>query len=90
MMRKIIQINKCANSINVVVIQRILTNLAESGSVNLTRLAMHSGLNFNTCKRYSNLMKILRWVEIKYERKNIVIHLTESGKKINNDLKFVN
>lgn len=85
-----VQINDCAKSINVAVIQRILKKLSENGSINLTKLAMQSGLNFNTCKKYSNLMNILNWIEIKYERKNIIIYITESGKKIKNNLEFVN
>jgi predicted transcriptional regulator len=43
---------------------------------------MHSNLNYVTCKKYSNLMSVLNWIEIIEEEKNTTILVTDMGKKV--------
>jgi predicted transcriptional regulator len=71
-----------ATSIKIDVMYRILEVLCNSGPKKITNLAMLSGLNHITCKKYSNLMKMLTWVEITKEKKSTVISVTEQGKKL--------
>lgn len=71
-----------ASSVKIDVICRILDVLCNSGSKKITNLAMLSGLNYLTCKKYSNLMEILTWVEITKEEKNTIISVTDAGKKL--------
>ncbi|MGI0074028.1 MAG: hypothetical protein ACREA3_09475 [Nitrosotalea sp.] len=58
-------------SINVDVMNRILKVLYEQSPVKITNLAMSSGLNYNTCKRYLHLMGIFGWIETSSEDKII-------------------
>jgi predicted transcriptional regulator len=71
-----------ASSVKIDVICRILEVLCNSGPKKITNLAMLSGLNHLTCKKYSNLMEILTWVKITKDEKNTIISVTESGKKL--------
>ena len=71
-----------ASSVKIDVIYRILEVLCNSGPKKITNLAMLSGLNYLTCKKYSNLMEILTWVKITKVEKSKVISVTESGKKL--------
>lgn len=45
------------------VVKRILDALIESGSINKTNLALKTGLNYNSCLRYVNLLKQMGWIE---------------------------
>ena len=71
-----------ASSVKIDVICRILDVLCNSGPKKITNLAMLSGLNHLTCKKYSNLMELLTWVEITKDEKSRIISVTESGKKL--------
>ncbi|MFQ5439876.1 MAG: hypothetical protein ACE5DL_00275 [Nitrosopumilaceae archaeon] len=71
-----------ATSIKINVMSRILEVLCNSGPTKITNLAMLSGLNHLTCRKYSNLMKMLTWVEITKDEKSTVISVTEAGKKL--------
>ena len=71
-----------AKSIKITVMYRILEVLCSTGPKKITNLAMLSGLNHVTCKKYSNLMELLSWVEIAKEKKSTMIIATETGKKI--------
>lgn len=78
-----------ATSIKINVMYRILEVLCNSGPKKITNLAMLSGLNHVTCRKYSNLMKMLTWVEITKDKKSTTISVTEPGKKIWDVLKNV-
>jgi predicted transcriptional regulator len=75
-----------ASSVKIDVIYRILEVLCNSGPKKMTNLAMLSGLNYLTCKKYSNLMEILSWVKITKDEKSTVISITETGKKLREKL----
>ncbi len=73
-------------SINVDVMNRILKVLYEQSPIKMTNLAMFSGLNYNTCKRYLNLMQIFSWIETSSEDKIVMVRITETGRKIHHKL----
>jgi predicted transcriptional regulator len=70
-----------SNTFNVKVIIRILSTLRENGRVNRTNLAGKSGLNYNKCIRYVNLLQVLGWVEVIFDDGYFVI-VTEKGVQI--------
>lgn len=71
-----------AKIFSVDVMQRMLDVLDDRGPSKITNLAMFSGLNHNTCKRYVYLMSIFGWFEIAYDGKSTTIQLTENGRTI--------
>ncbi|HEV2192552.1 MAG TPA: winged helix-turn-helix domain-containing protein [Nitrosopumilaceae archaeon] len=73
-------------NINVYVLNRILKVLYEESPVKITNLAMSSGINYNTCKRYLHLMRIFGWIETSSENKVIMVRITEAGRRIHNTL----
>ncbi|HYL67006.1 MAG TPA: winged helix-turn-helix domain-containing protein [Nitrosopumilaceae archaeon] len=73
-------------NINVDVMNRILKVLYEQSPIKLTNLAMASGLNYNTCKRYLHLMKIFGWIETSSEDDVTMARITEAGGKIHSTL----
>ena len=73
-------------NINVDVMNRILKVLYEQSPIKITNLAMSSGLNYNTCKRYLHLMRIFGWIETSSEDKIILARITETGRRIHSTL----
>lgn len=71
---------------NIDVMHRILNALYEMGKSRITYIAVYAGLNNNTTKRYLNLMKTFAWVEPEKEEGHVVLHLTETGIFIHNQL----
>lgn len=71
-----------AASIKIEVMYRILEVLCNSGPKKITNLAMLAGLNHVTCRKYSNLMKMLTWVEVTKDKKSTIISVTDQGKKL--------
>jgi predicted transcriptional regulator len=83
---EVLEMAPSTKNINVDVMNRILKVLYEHSSIKITNLAMSSGLNYNTCKRYLHLMKIFGWVETSSEDKTIMARITETGRKIHSKL----
>lgn len=69
-------------SINLSVLSRILDVLHTGGPMKITNLAMYSGLNFTSCKKYSNLLNTLSWIEIKQSKNTQLFSITTDGKDI--------
>jgi len=70
-----------AKIFSVDVMRRMLAVLDE-GPSKVTNLAMFSGLNHNTCKRYVYLMSIFGWLEVVYDGNTTMIHMTENGRTV--------
>jgi predicted transcriptional regulator len=83
---EVLEMAPSTKNINIDVMNRILKVLYEHGQIKITNLAMSSGLNYNTCKRYLELMKIFGWVETSSEDKTIMAKITEAGRRIHNAL----
>jgi predicted transcriptional regulator len=81
-----VEMPSSTKNINLDVMNRILKVLYEHGPIKLTNLAMSSGLNYNTCKRYLHLMKIFGWIETLSVDVAIMARITEAGRKIHNTL----
>jgi predicted transcriptional regulator len=79
---EVLEMALSTKNINVDVMNMILKVLYEHSQIKITNLAMSSGLNYNTCKRYLHLMKIFGWVETSSEDKVIMARITETGRKI--------
>jgi len=71
-----------ARIFNIDVMKRMLAVLDDKGASKITNLAMFSGVNHNTCKRYVYLMNIFGWIEIAYDGKSTTMNLTENGRTI--------
>ncbi|MBI3639148.1 MAG: hypothetical protein HY223_02425 [Thaumarchaeota archaeon] len=83
---EVLDMASSTKNINVDVMNRILKVLYEQSPIKLTNLAMSSGLNYNTCRRYLNLMKIFGWIETSSEDKITLARITETGRKIHSTL----
>lgn len=82
--------NHITQSFNVGIIVRILNSLSNRGSLNTTRLAMYSSLNYSRCKRYLHLMKELNWIIFEKGDRTLKIRCTDSGKQAMQELcKFI-
>ncbi len=83
---EVLEMTPSTKNINIDVMNRILKVLYEQSPIKLTNLAMSSGLNYNTCKRYLHLMKIFGWIETSSEHKVTMARITEVGRRIHNTL----
>lgn len=70
-----------ATTLNLKVILRILTALHESGNVKRTNLARKTGLNYNKCVRYLNLLQLLGWIKV-VTKEGFFVAITERGTEI--------
>lgn len=61
---------------------RILRTLNETGNMKKTNLGLKTGLNYNSCLRYVDLLKALEWVKVTSDKEELVT-ITQSGKQIN-------
>lgn len=68
-------------SMNIEVMNRIMKALCDD-TMKITNLAMFCKLNHNTCKKYLQLMNKFGWIVISNNDKNILVKLTDSGRKI--------
>jgi predicted transcriptional regulator len=83
---EVLEMVPSTKNVNVDVMNRILKVLYEQSPIKITNLAMSSGLNYNTCKRYLHLMKIFGWIETSSEDSVIMARITETGRKIHSKL----
>lgn len=83
---KVLEMVSSTKNINVDVMNRILKVLYEQSQIKITNLAMSSGINYNTCKKYLHLMKIFGWIETLIEDKVILARITETGRRIHRTL----
>jgi predicted transcriptional regulator len=63
------------------VINRILAVLDQNGPMKKTNLAGRAGLNYDTCVKYVNLLKLLNWIDVIVNDTEYVI-ITPYGKQI--------
>ena len=61
---------------------RILRTLNETGNMKKTNLGLKTGLNYNSCLRYVDLLKALEWVKVTSDKEELIT-ITQSGKQIN-------
>src|SRR5438093_8146879 len=59
------------------VTKRILSILFEHGPTKKTNLATKTGLNYNVCVRYINMLKLLGWLGV-----NTEISITDTGRNV--------
>jgi CheY-like chemotaxis protein/predicted transcriptional regulator len=59
------------------VTKRILSILFEDGPTRKTNLATKTGLNYNVCVRYINMLKLLGWLNV-----NTEISITDTGRNV--------
>jgi CheY-like chemotaxis protein/predicted transcriptional regulator len=59
------------------VTKRILSILFEDGPTKKTNLATKTGLNYNVCVRYVNMLKLLGWLNV-----NTEISITDTGRNV--------
>ncbi len=83
------KINGYGKNYNIEVIIRILSVLHENGPEKITNLAMRSGINHTTCKKYSYFMQKLEWIQVTSEKCNTYLQVTNSGIKILEKLSIV-
>ncbi len=57
----------------------MLEILQENGRIKRTQLAGKTGLNYNKCIKYINLLKILGWVDVIFDE-TYYVAITQSGK----------
>jgi CheY-like chemotaxis protein/predicted transcriptional regulator len=60
------------------VTKRILEALSTHGSIKKTNLATKTGLNYNVCRRYIKMLKILEWIN----EAGAEISVTELGRQV--------
>lgn len=70
-----------SNTFNMKIICKILVTIRERGRINRTNLAGMSGLNYNQCIKYVNLLRLLDWVHVVFDD-NYQIIITEKGIEI--------
>jgi len=70
-----------ASTFNLNVIRRMLEVLSYGGKVKRTQLALKSGLNYNKCVKYINLLKLLGWLDVILSG-TYYCTITQSGKEI--------
>ncbi|MDE1830584.1 MAG: winged helix-turn-helix domain-containing protein, partial [Thaumarchaeota archaeon] len=68
-----------ANVYSINVIKRIIHILYENGSLKRTNLAGMSGLNYNKCIRYLNLLHALGWIKVMYDDGSCFVAVTDRG-----------
>ncbi len=68
-----------ANNFNINVVRRIINVLHENGHLKRTNLAGKSGLNYNKCMRYIDLLYALGWIRILFEDGSCFITITDRG-----------
>ena len=67
-----------SSTFNLNVMMRILQQLYENGRINRTNLAGKTGLNYNTCIKYINLLQLLGWASLDHDIINYVA-ISEKG-----------
>ena len=65
------------------VTKRILGMLSESSPMKKTNLAIKTGLNYNVCLRYINMLQVLGWLEVEKGGKWEQISITDLGRQVN-------
>jgi CheY-like chemotaxis protein/predicted transcriptional regulator len=65
------------------VTKRILGMLSESSPIKKTNLAIKTGLNYNVCLRYINMLQVLGWLEVEQGGKWEQISITDLGRQVN-------
>ncbi len=70
-----------SRTFNIIIVKRILHQLYENGRLKRTNLSGKTGLNYNNCIKYTNLLKMLGWIEIIYDA-GYYITITQKGKEI--------
>jgi CheY-like chemotaxis protein/predicted transcriptional regulator len=74
-----------AGSFSFEVTKRILEALEASGPMKKTNLATKTGLNYNVCLRYVNMLKLLEWIDVTSDKWNYV-SITEIGRQVKSKL----
>lgn len=64
------------------VTKRILDMLSESSPIKKTNLAIKTGLNYNVCLRYINMLQVLGWLEVEKGGKWEQISITDLGRQV--------
>ena len=64
------------------IIYRILSELSKKGASKITPLAMSTHLNHNTCKKYVDLLLVVDWIELSFEKKHLIIKINNNGREI--------
>ena len=72
-------------SFSFIVAKRILSALEQNGPTRKTNLATKSGLNYNACLKYIDMLKLLEWIDITHN-KSTLISITTLGREINERL----
>ena len=68
-----------ASSVKIKVLIRIFDTLRENNHINRTNLTGKTGLNYDNCMKYLNLLIRLGWVESVYKNGRHYLTMTESG-----------
>lgn len=73
---------------NIKIACRILSILVENGRINRTNLAGKSGLNYNRCVKYTEILLRLGWARIIFDDSNYLA-ITNNGLETMNKLSGV-
>lgn len=79
-----------ANTFSINVVKRIIRILYENGRLKRTNLAGMSGLNYNKCIRYLNLLHALGWINVLFDGGICFVTVTEKGIEVIEQLKNFN
>lgn len=77
------------NLVDLKKIKRILEILAENGRVKRTQLSAKTGMNYDRCMRYINILKLIKMVEVVVENNCNYIIITQTGMEIINALDYI-
>lgn len=69
--------------------KKILDTLIEHGSIKRTQLAVKTGMNYERCMRYVNILKIIKLVEIILDKNCNYVVITQSGKEVIDLLDYI-
>ena len=81
MARKSVDKTGIASTFNIHIIRRMLEALRYDGKVKRTQLASKSGLSYNNCVKYIDLLKLLGWLDV-ILADGYYCTITQSGKEI--------
>ena len=81
--------SKRSNLVDLKTIKKILEILAVNGRVKRTQLSVKTGMNYERCMRYVNILKLIRLVEVVLENNCSYVIATQAGMEIIHFLDYV-
>lgn len=77
------------NNVNLKTVKKILDALIENGGIKRTQLALKTGMNYERCMKYVNILKVIKLVEVVLSENYSYVIITQTGKEIINLLDYL-